>query len=114
MKILQEWHRCGTAGYNRAGCLLAGYEAFRGLVTYHKKKNITLNPDQIESVKKKVDETLLNPGADIIICDEGHIIKNSKSGISMAISLVKTKRRIILTGTPIQNNLRECKFYFVK
>lgn len=109
MKELQNWHRSGTPGFNKATILLVGYEAFRGLVTYHKKKNVTLNPDQVENVKKKVEETLLNPGADIVICDEGHIIKNSKSGISMAVSLIKTKRRIILTGTPIQNNLRECK-----
>lgn len=109
VRILQDWHRCGSPGQNKSGCLLAGYEAFRGLVTYHKKKNITLNPDQIENVRKKVDETLLSPGADIIVCDEGHIIKNSKSAISMSISRVKTKRRIILTGTPIQNNLKECE-----
>lgn len=48
-------------------------------------------------------------GADLVVCDEGHVIKNSKSAISMAVSQIATPRRIILTGTPIQNNLKECK-----
>lgn len=39
--------------------------------------------------------------------DEGHKIKNSSSIAYTAISHIKTKNRIILTGTPVQNNLKE-------
>lgn len=65
--------------------------------------------DQLDAIKRKVEETLLNPGADIVICDEGHMIKNRKSATSLAVNEIKTRKRIILTGTPIQNNLKECK-----
>jgi DNA repair and recombination protein RAD54B len=45
--------------------------------------------------------------ADLLICDEGHKIKNRKINTSKALNALKTKRRIILTGTPIQNSLEE-------
>ncbi|KAL5998886.1 btaf1 RNA polymerase II, B-TFIID transcription factor-associated [Asimina triloba] len=41
------------------------------------------------------------------ILDEGHIIKNSKSKITNAVKHLKAEHRLILSGTPIQNNVLE-------
>ncbi|CAD7079720.1 unnamed protein product [Hermetia illucens] len=107
LKILHEWSHSGKPGFRKAGCLLLGYEAFRMLVfnPLHKKKIVS--QAQSDRIKQKIRDTLLEPGADLVICDEGHIIKNRKSATSLAVSEISTPRRIILTGTPIQNNLKE-------
>lgn len=42
-----------------------------------------------------------------IILDEGHKIKNEKSNVSHALQSLKAEHRLLLTGTPMQNNLRE-------
>jgi transcriptional regulator ATRX len=43
----------------------------------------------------------------LVFCDEGHLLKNEKSAINKAVNRITTPRRIILTGTPLQNNLKE-------
>lgn len=56
--------------------------------------------------KEKIREVLLKmPG--LLVFDEGHIPRNEKSKLWKALSKVSTQRRIILSGTPFQNNLRE-------
>jgi SNF2 family DNA or RNA helicase len=42
-----------------------------------------------------------------VILDEGHIIKNPRTKISKAMHQTRSPHRLILTGTPIQNNLAE-------
>ncbi|KAI9355406.1 SNF2 family N-terminal domain-containing protein [Zopfochytrium polystomum] len=41
------------------------------------------------------------------ILDEGHIIKNSKTKLTKAVKSLKCMRRLILSGTPVQNNVLE-------
>ena len=38
----------------------------------------------------------------LLLCDEGHRLKNTDSKTWTALSTLKAKRRVILTGTPIQ------------
>lgn len=42
-----------------------------------------------------------------VVLDEGHKIKNEKTNISLALQGLAAEYRLILTGTPLQNNLTE-------
>ncbi|AMD22390.1 HGR051Cp [Eremothecium sinecaudum] len=48
---------------------------------------------------------------DLLVCDEGHRLKNSSSKILKCLSDLEIQRKVILTGTPIQNDLIE--FYTI-
>ncbi len=44
----------------------------------------------------------------LVICDEAHRLKNSKGNKTInALKSIRTTRRILLTGTPVQNKLEE-------
>lgn len=45
--------------------------------------------------------------AGLVICDEGHRLKNCENQTYTALSQLQTSRRILLSGTPIQNDLLE-------
>ncbi|KAF2238921.1 hypothetical protein EV356DRAFT_504259 [Viridothelium virens] len=42
-----------------------------------------------------------------VVLDEGHRIKNDRSNVAKALQSVKACHRLILTGTPLQNDLHE-------
>jgi SNF2 family DNA or RNA helicase len=42
-----------------------------------------------------------------VTVDEGHRLKNSKSKLSQMLTTLKSDMRVLLTGTPLQNNLEE-------
>lgn len=52
-------------------------------------------------------DNLLNVRWSYAVLDEGHKIRNPDADISLTCKKLKTKNRIILSGTPIQNNLTE-------
>ncbi|XP_018566294.1 transcriptional regulator ATRX homolog isoform X2 [Anoplophora glabripennis] len=100
--IVTEW--C-----NDGGVLIIGYTMFRNLS----------NPDNKRLSKKMrnvFNEGLVDPGPDLVVCDEGHLLKNEKTHLNIAMNRIKTLRRIVLTGTPLQNNLKEywCMVQFIK
>lgn len=119
-KIVLEWARSG-------GVLLIGYELYRLLslkkVTKRRGRKAARDPEveerEAEEHKKLLDEmhaALVKPGPDLVVCDEGHRIKNSHASISVALKQIRSKRRIVLTGYPLQNNLLEywCMVDFVR
>jgi SNF2 family DNA or RNA helicase len=68
--------------------LILSYEAFR----IHSK-----------SLTGKGKET----ACDLLICDEAHRLKNDATQTAQSLSALATRRRVLLSGTPIQNNLSE-------
>ncbi|KAH9924448.1 P-loop containing nucleoside triphosphate hydrolase protein [Fomitopsis serialis] len=53
------------------------------------------------------DLAYCNPPIGLIICDEGHRLKSANNKTSTMFEALRTPRRIILSGTPIQNDLGE-------
>ncbi|KAK8007418.1 hypothetical protein PG989_001408 [Apiospora arundinis] len=52
-------------------------------------------------------EALKNTQIGLMLCDEGHRLKNGDSQTFTALNALNVKRRVILSGTPIQNDLSE-------
>ncbi|KIP08757.1 hypothetical protein PHLGIDRAFT_363714 [Phlebiopsis gigantea 11061_1 CR5-6] len=50
---------------------------------------------------------LANCSIGLLLCDEGHRLKNSESQTFQALNGLNVRRRVILSGTPIQNDLSE-------
>lgn len=82
--------------YIHGGVMLINYDQYRALLS---RKD--------DNEKEEFFKMLVNPGADVIILDEGHRIKNSATHISALINQVRTRSRICLTGYPLQNHLFE-------
>lgn len=59
------------------------------------------------SEELQMKSSSFNNGIDILICDEGHRLKNSNSKILTILKSLDIGKKILLTGTPIQNDLTE-------
>lgn len=60
-----------------------------------------------EKLRTVQEELKKGPGIDIVIADEGHRLKTAKNKSAHAIRSLNTSRRVLLSGTPIQNDLSE-------
>ncbi|KAI3357228.1 hypothetical protein L3Q82_015689 [Scortum barcoo] len=122
-KVVEDWVKDG-------GVLLMGYEMYRLLslkksfVAGRKKNKKSTGPvaidldeeDRQQELLKGIERALAQPGPDVVICDEGHRIKNCHASTSQALKNIRTRRRVVLTGYPLQNNLIEywCMVDFVR
>ncbi|KAK9404299.1 DNA repair and recombination protein RAD54-like [Crotalus adamanteus] len=52
-------------------------------------------------------EALKKGSVGLVICDEGHRLKNSDNQTYQALNSLNTPRRVLISGTPIQNDLLE-------
>ncbi|KAH7915224.1 P-loop containing nucleoside triphosphate hydrolase protein [Hygrophoropsis aurantiaca] len=61
-----------------------------------------------EKLRTVIDDlAYCHPPIGLIICDEGHRLKSASNKTSTMFKALKTMRRVILSGTPIQNDLSE-------
>ncbi|KAJ4837536.1 hypothetical protein Tsubulata_045657 [Turnera subulata] len=99
-ELFAKWRRKG-------GIFLIGYTAFR---------NLSLGKNVKDRNMAREISSALQDGPDILVCDEAHMIKNTRADTTQALKLVKCQRRIALTGSPLQNNLMEyyCMVDFVR
>ncbi|TGZ57279.1 hypothetical protein CRM22_009945 [Opisthorchis felineus] len=133
VKTMTQRHQIVNQWFEEGGVLLLGYEMFRLLLNQkrgvtkaeirafsrRKKKTICLDLIEEERREKMLADfhaALIDPGPQLVICDEGHRIKNSEASISKALKAIRTRRRVVLTGYPLQNNLMEywCMVDFVR
>jgi DNA repair and recombination RAD54-like protein len=71
-------------------------------------RNITL-PIMIVSYEtlRSLQEELANCPIGLLLADEGHRLKNADTLTFQSLTALNVQRRVILTGTPIQNDLSE-------
>ncbi|KAF2396060.1 hypothetical protein EJ06DRAFT_517261 [Trichodelitschia bisporula] len=60
-----------------------------------------------EKLRSMYEDLQKYDAIDIIIADEGHRLKTARNKAALAIKSFATERRIILSGTPLQNDLSE-------
>ena len=74
-----------TAWNSKSHVLIVSYDTFRRYVDRLKKPGL----------------------CDLLICDEAHRLKNNKTSTYTALDALPCKRRVLLSGTPMQNDLSE-------
>lgn len=104
-------HRADTLDHWRkaGGVCIVGLTLFSQIVNAKGRKTS-------KSIIRTIQEALVEPGPDLVVVDEGHLLKNSQTAANKAVNSIATLRRVVLTGTPLQNNLDEyhVMVHFVK
>lgn len=67
----------------------------------------TQKQESAESQAQQKTANALMPSPCLLVIDEAHSLAKSDSKTSRALSMIKSKKRIGLTGTPFQNSLKE-------
>ncbi|DAZ97924.1 TPA: hypothetical protein N0F65_007265 [Lagenidium giganteum] len=120
IKMLQQWKQTG-------GVLLMGYEMYRSLLnptatagvdrdaTIQVCTRVGTSTMQVtnavlartQKASREFFQLLCDPGADLVVLDEGHRMKDPTSLLCQSVAKIRTPRRLVLTGYPVQNSLSE-------
>ena len=93
-------------GNERIGVFVADNNKIR-LTDFTMGKSYNVMIISYEKLRIVQEDLKKGVGIDIIIADEGHRLKTAQNKAAQAIKSLNTQRRVILSGTPIQNDLGE-------
>ncbi|KTF90639.1 hypothetical protein cypCar_00016358 [Cyprinus carpio] len=75
VELMNDW-------FTNGGVMIMGYEVFR-ILTHTDSAKYSKHKEAFRSM-------LLDPGPDLVVCDEGHILRNADSSISKAMRALRT------------------------
>ena len=93
-------------GNERLGVFVADGQKIK-LTDFTHGKSYSIMIIGYEKLRSVQDELKKGAGIDIVVADEGHRLKTAQNKSARAIKSLNTPMRIILSGTPIQNDLSE-------
>ena len=101
-KEFQKW-----LGNERIGVFVADGNKKIRLTDFTHGRSYSVMIIGYEKLRTVQDELKKGGGIDIVIADEGHRLKTAQNKSALAIRALNTERRVILSGTPLQNDLSE-------
>ncbi|EMC92195.1 hypothetical protein BAUCODRAFT_569497 [Baudoinia panamericana UAMH 10762] len=106
--LINNWRKEFTKwlGKERVGVFVAESKKTR-LTDFTMGRSYSVMIIGYEKLRMVQEDLQKGSGIDIVIADEGHRLKTAQNKSALAIRSLKTDRRIILSGTPIQNDLAE-------
>ena len=106
--LINNWRKefCKWLGIDRLGVYVFD-DSKKRITDFTEGKNYPVGIIGYEKLRTVVEDLKKGHGIDIVIADEGHRLKNAKNKSAQAIRSLNTLRRVVLSGTPIQNDLSE-------
>ncbi|KAE8451950.1 hypothetical protein EG329_002114 [Mollisiaceae sp. DMI_Dod_QoI] len=93
-------------GKERLGVFVADNQKIK-LTDFTHGKSYSVMIIGYEKLRSVQDELKKGAGIDIVVADEGHRLKTAQNKSAQAIRNLNTPMRVVLTGTPMQNDLSE-------
>lgn len=100
-KEIRKW-----LGNERLGVFVAD-DKHKRLTDFTKGRAYSIMIIGYEKLRMVQEDLQKGAAIDIVIADEGHRLKTATNKSAAAIKSLNTERRVILSGTPIQNDLAE-------
>ena len=113
-----EWRRKRKSSFKlekqlrERGVIIIGYELFR--ILSESPKIVYENDEYDYDTKRKSHKFLTDSGPDLVGSRiSGHCIRSNPKLLSDARNGIRTSRRIVLTGTPVMNDLSYSELFFM-